>query len=556
VSGVEARVPLDGGSTGRLDDIDELAAAGRAGEAQDAARALLATDGAPLPTAVARLRLASLSFADGRMGEAAGQADAVLGTPGLPGELRTAARTNRLLASIAEDDARQMRRCLESLLTHPHGDEADEPESTALLALGLLAWDDGRVADAGGLLRTAAERAERMDRAERGDRGARADHVERPGTRGVHHQQPRLALAAVCTALGEFDAARSEIDAVRRATTSTDGRRWRVAVAMAQAQVHLAAGDLADAVHAAEVGLAAADELGTWLFVPVGLTVLAAAALAAGDLRAAAAHLRRREEGWRERSGGAVATVASRWLDARLAEARAGPAAAAPAIVRLGDDLLRRKRLIVEEPAAAGWFVRVLLALDERPRAEAIVSCARLLAAGNPGCPTLAASAGHAQGLLDRDARLLVDAADRHRHPWPRGSACEDAGTVLVDVGDRGGAREQFKRALAAYERAGARRDAARVRRRLAEVAARRRSRLHRPMSGWASLTDTERRVAHIVAAGLTNAEAARRLCLSRHTIDYHLRQIFRKLAVRSRVELAALVVGRNPGEVLAQPGV
>jgi DNA-binding CsgD family transcriptional regulator len=62
-------------------------------------------------------------------------------------------------------------------------------------------------------------------------------------------------------------------------------------------------------------------------------------------------------------------------------------------------------------------------------------------------------------------------------------------------------------------------------------------------VSGWDSLTDTERRVAIVVAEGLTNAEAAERLFLSRYTIDFHLRHIFDKLAVRSRVALVPLVL-------------
>jgi DNA-binding CsgD family transcriptional regulator len=59
---------------------------------------------------------------------------------------------------------------------------------------------------------------------------------------------------------------------------------------------------------------------------------------------------------------------------------------------------------------------------------------------------------------------------------------------------------------------------------------------------GWASLTDTERSVAQIVAEGLTNREAAEHLFLSRHTVDFHLRSIFRKLGASSRVHLARLV--------------
>jgi DNA-binding CsgD family transcriptional regulator len=60
---------------------------------------------------------------------------------------------------------------------------------------------------------------------------------------------------------------------------------------------------------------------------------------------------------------------------------------------------------------------------------------------------------------------------------------------------------------------------------------------------GWESLTDTERSVAQFVAEGLTNREAAERLFLSRHTIDFHLRSIFRKVGASSRVELTRLVV-------------
>ena len=68
----------------------------------------------------------------------------------------------------------------------------------------------------------------------------------------------------------------------------------------------------------------------------------------------------------------------------------------------------------------------------------------------------------------------------------------------------------------------------------------------HRPPgTGWDSLTPTERSIALVVAEGVTNREAAARLYLSRHTVDYHLRQIFRKLDVASRVELTRLVVAR-----------
>ncbi|MGO9964092.1 MAG: response regulator transcription factor [Acidimicrobiales bacterium] len=61
-------------------------------------------------------------------------------------------------------------------------------------------------------------------------------------------------------------------------------------------------------------------------------------------------------------------------------------------------------------------------------------------------------------------------------------------------------------------------------------------------VAAWASLTDAERAVAEVVARGLTNREAGRRVYLSPHTVDSHLRQIFRKLGINSRVELARMV--------------
>lgn len=62
------------------------------------------------------------------------------------------------------------------------------------------------------------------------------------------------------------------------------------------------------------------------------------------------------------------------------------------------------------------------------------------------------------------------------------------------------------------------------------------------PRFGWESLTPAELRVAEAVGAGLTNAQAARRLFVSPHTVDYHLRQIFLKLGISSRVQLAAFL--------------
>ncbi|MGX1541370.1 LuxR C-terminal-related transcriptional regulator [Streptomyces adustus] len=53
-----------------------------------------------------------------------------------------------------------------------------------------------------------------------------------------------------------------------------------------------------------------------------------------------------------------------------------------------------------------------------------------------------------------------------------------------------------------------------------------------------AQLTPQQQRIAHSVAQGATNREVARQLSISTRTVEYHLRNIFTHLGVRSRVAL------------------
>jgi DNA-binding CsgD family transcriptional regulator len=59
------------------------------------------------------------------------------------------------------------------------------------------------------------------------------------------------------------------------------------------------------------------------------------------------------------------------------------------------------------------------------------------------------------------------------------------------------------------------------------------------PASDVGRLSPAEHRVAVVVADGCTNQEAADRLFLSVKTVDFHLQNIYRKLGLRSRTELA-----------------
>ena len=70
-------------------------------------------------------------------------------------------------------------------------------------------------------------------------------------------------------------------------------------------------------------------------------------------------------------------------------------------------------------------------------------------------------------------------------------------------------------------------------------------ARRDRPTLGLAGLTDTERTIADLVAQGLTNRQIAERVFVSRHTVDFHLRSIFRKVHVNSRIELTRQIFGQ-----------
>jgi DNA-binding CsgD family transcriptional regulator len=71
-------------------------------------------------------------------------------------------------------------------------------------------------------------------------------------------------------------------------------------------------------------------------------------------------------------------------------------------------------------------------------------------------------------------------------------------------------------------------------------------SRQDRPVWGWDSLTETEQAVAGLVAEGLSNQQVATRMFLSRHTVDFHLRHIFRKLGIGSRVVLTRIALANE----------
>ncbi|HST38330.1 MAG TPA: helix-turn-helix transcriptional regulator [Conexibacter sp.] len=66
----------------------------------------------------------------------------------------------------------------------------------------------------------------------------------------------------------------------------------------------------------------------------------------------------------------------------------------------------------------------------------------------------------------------------------------------------------------------------------------------HAPPPAWSLLTPREREVAQLVVEGLSDREIAARLVLSPHTVRQHLKRIYSRLGVGSRVQLVRLALG------------
>ena len=234
------------------------------------------------------------------------------------------------------------------------------------------------------------------------------------------------------------------------------------------------------------------------------------------------------------------------WLLALHAMACGDPAEARSHLAALDDDgdtsLL--PRLMVN---TADWahLARIARAAGDPKLARSTIAAAERTSAQNPGVNTIAAAAAHARGIVERDSSILAEAvalfADGPR-PMAEASALEDYGIALVHDGNKADGADVLGRALRTYTEHGAVWDASRVRRRLRAIGVRRRLvNPARPATLWDGLTDAEVAVVKLVAEGLTNRQVAERLYVSPHTVSMHLRHVFTKLAITSRVELTRL---------------
>jgi DNA-binding CsgD family transcriptional regulator len=198
--------------------------------------------------------------------------------------------------------------------------------------------------------------------------------------------------------------------------------------------------------------------------------------------------------------------------------------------------------------ADAAALTRILLAAGRRADAESVVVRLERFAARHRDFPFLEPAALHARAVLDDDPDIALRAvtlSSGDPRPFVRAAVLEDAGRLLPG-GRAAEAVPLLEAALECYAAADAERDAARVRSLLRVRGVRPPTSGPRSAPDWPELTESEFTVVSLVAQGATNREVAERLFLSPYTVNSHLRHVFTKLGIRSRVELTRLAAARG----------
>jgi DNA-binding CsgD family transcriptional regulator len=265
-------------------------------------------------------------------------------------------------------------------------------------------------------------------------------------------------------------------------------------------------GDLAAASAAATIGLAAAEAMGDATFTIQHRGVLGFAALSAGD-----------------------AEQALEWL---------GPASDAMIGQRIREPSIY--------PVLHNEFEAAVEA-GEVQRAELLVAHLEALAAETER-PWTVAMARRGRGLilashgdLEASAAILIQAAadaETLGQPLELGRALLALGRIERRAKRKRTSRDALDRAAVIFEALPAPLWAARAREELARLGLR---------SAPGGLTETEARIAELAASGLTNPEIAAAVFVSRKTVEANLSKVYRKLGVRSRVELARALPPPEP---------
>ena len=200
-------------------------------------------------------------------------------------------------------------------------------------------------------------------------------------------------------------------------------------------------------------------------------------------------------------------------------------------------------------------LVRLALAADDRRMAQAATQACRAEAAAETYPARAAAASLRCHGLLESDPDPLEEAVAHLRAVGPAVElpvALEDLAVVQAERGREEDARAALNEAVGLYEGLQAHWDIRRAEGRLRPHGIRRGVRGQRgPRAtfGWEALTQTEVKIAAMVARGDSTSDIARGMFLSRRTVQTYISHILAKLGARGRVDIVreALRQGVSP---------
>ena len=457
--------------------------------------------------------------------------------PAVPSRERIRLRLSLGMTALFECDLREAEAQAVDALDDAR--RINDPVLTRVVpALGTLARAaDARVPKLGGAVEDAAGELERLS-----------------GEQLASRLPALWMLARARRMSGDFAGALADLQRGRELAAETDRETVRLLLAVESVGVLVELGRLHEAAETAAKGVELARLAGSPPLLLWAQSALASAQLAAGEVEAAM-----RDAHEAQASGTRpdfCATGQPGWCLGLVLAASGQPEKGAGVMLdALGGPQLRLV-LPAERPAAAADLLDVLLVCKRTDDAEDVLACGEQ-AAARAGTDWAAINASRARTalLLARGQASSAAAAAvelvriaRTRAPLTAARAQLLHGTALAATGDRPAAITALIAAESALTSFGAVRWRDQAVRELRALGHRVRRPARDATPGpLGSLTAREREIADLVAAGRTNREVAEQLVLSTKTIEAHLRNIYAKLGIRSRVDLARRVQ-RDPG--------
>jgi DNA-binding NarL/FixJ family response regulator len=461
------------------------------------------------------------------------------------------------LADAVGDDLPLSVRLAEQALTEA-GDDADVKISIHL-ALATFSWLSGDLRGSAEHCRAAAALAEAADNeqltaiavAELAHANAvlgvptddglveRALEIESrldsfpPGAR------PSFQLAIVYVYTDRLDEARPLLDAELQRVIASGDESARVAVLFRMAELELRAGNWGPALRRATESTALAGQAGIEQEQCVAQTSLAAVAAHLGRTDEAAASAQR-ALAIAVANGDRMSIIRTRGVLGFVALSSGNIAAADEWLAPAVRDI---EQMGVGELSIYGVVQNQLDALIVLGRLDEASALADLTAdkagAGQRAWHVAVAARARARiAAITGDEEeafaqisIALDAHERLPQPFELGRTLLAKGSIERRMRRRSAARESINAALEIFDELGAAL--------WAEMAAAELARISGRTARSGELTETEQRVAALVAEGLSNGEVAARLFVTVRTVEAHLSRIYAKLGMRSRVDIA-----------------